>query len=110
MSLNRAAARAAPLLWQQQLRASRTRLPSKLPAIAILIPRHALSTETRTGNGTGNAPPPGFDIEKAKRPIPADQKSSKDASASPPPKSAADEVSVQRQGATAVPKTDGFEA
>jgi LETM1 and EF-hand domain-containing protein 1 len=113
MSLNRATTRVAPLLWQHQLRASRARLPSKLPAIAILIPRHALlSTETRTGTGTGtsSAPPPGFDMEKAKRPISADQKSEKDTEASASSKLTADDVAVPQQGATGVPKTDGFQA
>jgi len=71
MSLNRTAHRAAPLLLRgRTLRGSRP-LPSRMPAIAILIPRRApLSTETPSrGTGSGGAPPPGFDIEMAKRPL-----------------------------------------
>jgi LETM1 and EF-hand domain-containing protein 1 len=67
MSLNRAASRAAPLLLRQTLRGSR-HLPSKIPAIAILIPRRHLNTEHTPRTGT-TAPPPGFSIEQAKKPL-----------------------------------------
>jgi LETM1 and EF-hand domain-containing protein 1 len=68
MSLNRTAHRAAPLLMRGRALRSRA-LPSRMPAIAILIPRAALSTETSSRGTGGGAPPPGFDIEMAKRPL-----------------------------------------
>jgi LETM1 and EF-hand domain-containing protein 1 len=71
MSLNRAAHRAAPLLRTRAFRGNRP-LPARIPAIAILIPRRALSTETPSSRGTSGGPPPGFDIEMAKRPMKKD--------------------------------------
>ncbi|KAK3720772.1 LETM1 domain-containing protein ylh47 [Vermiconidia calcicola] len=44
-----------------------------------MVPRQALSTDTSTGHGNdGNGPPPGFNIEQAKRPLPkeSDKKAS----------------------------------
>jgi len=70
MSLNRAAHRASPLLLRRALRGFRP-LPSRHPAIAILIRQAPLSTETPSSRGASGAgaPPPGFDIELAKRPM-----------------------------------------
>ena len=78
MSVNRAASRVAPALLRSQLRARngfRPSLPSKIPAIAILVPRHqAYATETSTHSGSGNnAPPPGFNIKEAQKPISKEQ-------------------------------------
>ena len=72
MLSNRAAAQLAPIL----LRGNRVafqrsaRLPRHLPAVAILVPRKALSTETSTGSGESSGPPPGFNLEQAKKPLP----------------------------------------
>ncbi len=41
-------------------------------AIAILLPRRGYSTDTsRTGSGGTGFPPPGFNVEEAKKPLPA---------------------------------------
>ena len=49
------------------------RLPRSIPAVAILVPRKALSTDTSTSHGgDANGPPPGFNIEQAKKPLPKD--------------------------------------
>jgi LETM1 and EF-hand domain-containing protein 1, mitochondrial len=110
MSLNRTARRVAPLLrhpvYSAHLRGSR--FPTHIPAIAILVPRHSLSTETTTSGGSGSGPPPGFNLDKAKRPLPKDG-ADKGASKTDD-KSASDEVSVARTGATAHPKTDALES
>lgn len=111
MSLNRAAHRAAPLLLSRPLRPSR-RLPSHIPAIAILLPRHYLSTDTTPSTSTtGNAPPPGFSIEKAKKPLPdqreASQKS-QDGATSPQSTDSkfAEHVKIPSNEPTALPKGD----
>ena len=77
MSTRSAAQQLAPLLLRNGTRTAfhrGARFPRNVPAIAILIPRHALSTDTTAGHGTdGSNPPPGFNIEQAKRPLPKDQ-------------------------------------
>lgn len=114
MSLNRAAHRAGPLLFQHHLRTSR-RLPSKIPAIAILIPRQYISTDTPTPNSTsGTVPPPGFNINQAKKPV-NDQKNgsrnSKDAATSSQSKTdLSEKINFRHEGPTAHPKGDAFEA
>ena len=91
MLSNRSAAQLAPLLLRNGNRIAfqrSARFPRQMPAIAILVPRKALSTETSTGpGGDGNAPPPGFNIEQAKKPLPkdSDKQTSAAKSASPNP-------------------------
>lgn len=74
MLSNRSAAQLAPLLLRNGTRTAfqRTaRFPRQMPAIAILIPRKALSTDSSTGRGAdGTHPPPGFNLEQAKKPLP----------------------------------------
>ncbi|KAJ5154229.1 uncharacterized protein N7500_009668 [Penicillium coprophilum] len=49
-------------------------LPSQVSALAILIPQRGYSTEQSTSNNSSqNYPPPGFNAEQAKKPIPQDQ-------------------------------------
>jgi LETM1 and EF-hand domain-containing protein 1, mitochondrial len=78
MSLNRSATRVAPVLLRGGRRIalpSSRRLPSAIPAIAILLPRRGLATETTPGSGLGgNQPPPGFNLEQAKKPLLQEQK------------------------------------
>jgi LETM1 and EF-hand domain-containing protein 1 len=58
-------------------------MPKQIPAIAILIPRRRYATETSTTSGSsGNYPPPGFDAERAKKPLPKEEQAAKDKSAS----------------------------
>ena len=91
MLSTRSAAQLAPLLLRNGNRLAfqrASRFPRQLPAVAILIPRKALSTETSTGHGgDGSGPPPGFNIEQAKKPLPkdSDKQSSTAKSASPTP-------------------------
>lgn len=81
MSLNRAAYRVAPGLLRSAVRARggvRPTLPAYVSAIAILIPRHGLATDTSThGNSNSNGPPPGFDLKEAQKPLSKEQKAAK---------------------------------
>ena len=46
-------------------------MPRNLPAIAILLPHRSLSNETSTSSHSpGNFPPPGYNAEQAKKPLP----------------------------------------
>jgi len=77
-----------------------------MPAIAILLPRRALSTDTSTStNSGGNFPPPGFNAEQAKKPLPKDgQSKTQDKSADVP------NITIPRHEPTAHPKTKAQEA
>ena len=81
MLANRSAAHLAPLVLRNGNRVAfqRTaRFPRQMPAVAILVPRKTISTEGSTSRGSdGNGPPPGFNIEQAKRPIPKEKQASK---------------------------------
>lgn len=69
MSINRSAS-VTPLLFRTATRSTRTQrrpFPTRLQAIAILVPRRSQSTDTSTSSGGGNYPPPGFNPEQAKR-------------------------------------------
>jgi LETM1 and EF-hand domain-containing protein 1 len=114
MSFNRAARRAAPLLLQRSLRTTRP-LPSKIPAIAILLPHRHLSTETSTsGGGSGSGPPPGFSLDQAKKPLPEQresaQKSKEGATSSEPGNSNLADHQIPRREPTALPKGEAAEA
>ena len=89
-------------------------LPPHTQAAAILRPHRSYATETSTTGGAGaNFPPPGFNAEQAKKPLPPDE---------PPPRSplkvsadAKDSVTEQTtagvptEGVTGVPKTKAME-
>ncbi|KAF2717436.1 LETM1-domain-containing protein [Polychaeton citri CBS 116435] len=75
MYSNRAASQLAPLLLRNGRVAlqRQARLPRQLPAIAILIPQQRRGLQTEHHNNTeGNFPPPGFNAEQAKKPLPKD--------------------------------------
>ena len=48
-------------------------LPLDLPIRALLIPLRTIATESRPSGGPPSAPPPGFNAEKAKKPLPKDE-------------------------------------
>ncbi|KAF2468234.1 LETM1-domain-containing protein [Lindgomyces ingoldianus] len=87
MYVSRTASRAAPALLRGGIRTAgrpHRPLPRNMPAIAILLPRRALSTETSTAGPGGSYPPPGFNAEKAKKPLPKEgQHKPKEKSAAP---------------------------
>jgi LETM1 and EF-hand domain-containing protein 1 len=114
MSFNRAATKAAPLLLQRSaLRGGSRRFPSTVPAIAILIPRHYVSTQHSTSTTTSTTvPPPGFKLEEAKKALPSDQQKStpQDSQSISSIKGIPDQHAIPKAEATALPKTDGAEA
>lgn len=78
MLSQRAASQLAPLVLRNGARYAFRRqaaFPKNVPAVAVAIPRRWLSTETSTGQGgNGNYPPPGFNAEQAKKPLPQEPK------------------------------------
>ncbi|KAL8850693.1 MAG: hypothetical protein Q9221_004341 [Calogaya cf. arnoldii] len=89
-------------------------LPPHQQILTVLHRRHAYSTETSThGSGTGGFPPPGFNAEEAKKPLPPDE-SKKASEVKSSPETAAS-VSAQttkaasQEAATGEPKTKAAE-
>lgn len=117
MSSYRAATRAAPVLLRggrRAIYASRA-LPSQLPAVAILLPRRALSTETSTSSGAGGQPPPGFNLDQAKKPLSQEQKQATTKTEDSASKASTatdlkDQVSIPRNEPSAHPPTKAAEA
>ena len=58
------------------MRRTAAALPSTVGAIAILVPRYGYATDTSTSNSGSSFPPPGFNAEQAKKPLPKEEKSS----------------------------------
>lgn len=116
MSANRGASTVPALFLRVASRTGRSvpvPLSRRHPAVAILVPRRAQSTDTSTSSGGGgNFPPPGFNSEQAKKPLAADkrQEQSKEAneaqSSSQPELHPSDApTNATKHEATAVPKT-----
>lgn len=72
MMNSRYSAQLAPLLLRHGNRIAfsrAARLPRTLPAVAILNPRMSASTDSQHHSGQNSGPPPGFNIEQAKKPL-----------------------------------------
>ncbi|KAJ5153381.1 LETM1 domain-containing protein mdm28 [Penicillium canariense] len=48
-------------------------IPSQVSALAILLPQRGYATEHNTSTSSQSYPPPGFNAEQAKKPLPQDQ-------------------------------------
>lgn len=82
-------------------------MPQTIPAIAILLPRRTMATDTSTSNSAGNYPPPGFNPKEAQKPLPKEeQQTSKEKATS----SDLPDVSIPKDGPTSHPKTKATEA
>lgn len=96
------------------LRSNTRYLPPHQRILAVLHRRHPYSTETSTHGGAGSDfPPPGFNAEEAKKPLPQDD-SKKTSSAKPASDPAASVIAQTTQEAvqehvTGVPKTKAME-
>ena len=79
-----------------------------MTALAILVPQRYASTESRTVTNTSGVPPPGFNVDQAKKPL-DDGKRTVDK-----PEDAlnqkGEQNSISREKPTAVPKTDATDA
>jgi LETM1 and EF-hand domain-containing protein 1 len=107
MSINRSAQRAIPLVLRHSLRTNRI-LYSSIPAIAILIPRQRLlstQSSTTSNQASGTNPPPGFNIDQAKKPL-KDQSPSQSASSSI---KIPDQHKIPTDVSTALPKGEAAE-
>lgn len=64
-------------------------MPSTVSALAILIPQRGYATEQSTSNSSSSQsyPPPGFNAEQAKKPLPQDQAQSSQSDTTPAKKS-----------------------
>jgi LETM1 and EF-hand domain-containing protein 1 len=85
-------------------------VPAKVPALVLLTPRRGiLSTGTHTTGGVPVGPPPGFNAEQAKKPLPNESKISTKLSEQvfeSEPSSAIDPDSIPKAEPMAMPKTD----
>jgi len=75
---------------------------SRTPALAFVVPVRALSTQPHATPGAGppSAPPPGFDSEKAKVPLPKESQPSSKTAAKPASAESAEELKkAAREGA-----------
>ncbi|KAF2118363.1 LETM1-like protein-domain-containing protein [Lophiotrema nucula] len=110
MYVSRAASRAAPAVFRAGIRTAgrpHRALPKNIPAIAILLPNRTYATETSTSGPNADFPPPGFNTEQAKKPLPKEeQQKPNEKSAS----SEAPDVSIPKGVPTANPKTKAQEA
>ncbi|KAK6613158.1 mrs7 family protein [Botrytis cinerea] len=92
------------------LRRNARTLPSQMPALAILIPRRGVTTDTHTSGGANGAPPPGFNAEQARKPIKETPISSNATSKAAAKQAGKHEIdSIPSNEATGVAKTDASE-
>ncbi|KAL6232544.1 hypothetical protein BDW75DRAFT_19154 [Aspergillus navahoensis] len=86
------------------LRLNSRNFPSQVTALAILVPKRGYATEQSTStSGPSNLPPPGFNAEQAKKPLPVDQAQSASAEANQET-SLTGEISVQSQNVQSISK------
>ncbi|KAI9730963.1 MAG: hypothetical protein M1818_008038 [Claussenomyces sp. TS43310] len=92
------------------LRRNARNLPAQMPALAILIPRRGVSTDTHTSSGNPpSGPPPGFNTEQAKKPLPKEAEQTSKSKPTDDHETAHDIESVSKTRPTAVPKTDAVD-
>ena len=97
------------------LRRNTADLPPRLQALTLLFPRRYYATDTSTSGGVGASfPPPGFNAEEAKKPLPREQQPTKSsaAQASETTRAAVADIKEEfaKTGATAIEKSKAMEA
>lgn len=84
-------------------------LPPQSRALAILLPSRTYATET-TSHGTDGGPPPGFNINDAKKPLPKDEaKKTPAQQTASGSKDSNEQTQTSKVGATAIDKTKALE-
>ena len=93
------------------LRRNGRHVPAQTSALAILIPRRGVSTDTHTSGGPPAGPPPGFNTEQAKKPLKEEGSKSADAPTKEAEKQAKEYGidAIPSDKATAMSKTDATE-
>ena len=87
-----------------------TSFPFQTQALAILLPRRGYATETTTHGGDSGGPPPGFNINEAKKALPKEQPEKLAQSNSPSVLKESDEqLGTYKSAPTAVDKTQARE-
>lgn len=87
-----------------------TSYPFQSQALAILLPRRGYATETPTHGADAGGPPPGFNINEAKKPPPKEQAEKASQSASPSIlKEAEEQLGTHKSAPTATDKTHALE-
>jgi LETM1 and EF-hand domain-containing protein 1, mitochondrial len=82
-------------------------MPAQMPALAILLPRRNITTDTHSTGGVPAGPPPGFNAQQAKKPLPKEtEKSANPSQTTSSEQSKSDIETVSRTEPTAVPKSD----
>jgi len=102
----------SPLLSVYSSRSRFARDLPKISALAIALPQRNYATET-TPHAPDGGPPPGFNIDEAKKPLPKDE-AKKSSEASPTPtvaelKKSDEQLHVPKGKATATAKTQALE-
>jgi LETM1 and EF-hand domain-containing protein 1 len=78
-----------------------------ISALAILLPHRGYATEHQTSTSSGNYPPPGFNAEQARKPLPKEeqQKLNEKSNSFPLP-----DIHIPENEPTALPKTEATKA
>lgn len=92
------------------LRRNGRHLPHDISALAILIPHRGVSTDTHHSNGPPAGPPPGFNAEQAKKPLPTESEKTTRSKPTDGYETSLDIDSVSKTKPTAEPKTDSTDA
>ena len=83
-------------------------LPPKLSALAIILPQRGYATET-TSQGSEGGPPPGFNLDEAKKPLSKDSQKASSTPSVADLKKSDEQLHVPKSGATATAKTSAIE-
>jgi LETM1 and EF-hand domain-containing protein 1, mitochondrial len=95
------------------LRHNARSVTAKTPALALIIPRRGVSTDTHTTGSVPVGPPPGFNAEQAKRPLPKEgEKSTKsyEMAFESESSSVIDPDSIPKAEPMAIPKIDATDS
>ena len=82
-----------------------TNFPFQTQALAILLPRRGYATDTTTHGGDSGGPPPGFNINEAKKPLPKKPEKSAQSTSTSALEESDEQLGIHKSAPTAVEKT-----